>query len=371
MGELDAVLPADPPVHAPRTSALAPKTPPAPAIALDGGRHSARSRPSPALRRDSGAPASSRGSGPRPPPPRCRRPPSKEPPPLPRPHGCLSTLISGRGEEVQYSRQLVGRQGESSKHKSALCRELPTIANFHYLLPLSAADQTSDASVSQGSKPKTNASALQRNGVPPSGHDRCRVRPPDLPAPVVLQIFVALRPYSSPVVSPDARFTSITRPANEHWFWFRVHRSARARRILRSPCCGRDSRKAAVSPGPKNRPKNDARQRDSTPQPARMSSVRAAQAGYEECPMTELIFPRRSGERISHDSRSYDAANAWCDRSECAFRSVVRPCAARALRAGLVLVSALGALSVAAGNAHGQPTLARLRQLTHVFRRFS
>ena len=73
--------------------------------------------------------------------------------------------------------------------------------------------------------------------------------------------------------------------------------------------------------------------------------------------MAELIFPRRPGERISHDSRSSDAAKAWCDRSECAFRSVVRPCAARALRAGLVLVSALGALSDAAGNAHGQPTL--------------
>ena len=73
--------------------------------------------------------------------------------------------------------------------------------------------------------------------------------------------------------------------------------------------------------------------------------------------MAELIFPRRPGERISHDCRSSDAAKAWCDRSECAFRSVVRPCAARALRAGLVLVSALGALSVAAGNAHGQPTL--------------
>ena len=76
--------------------------------------------------------------------------------------------------------------------------------------------------------------------------------------------------------------------------------------------------------------------------------------------MTELIFPRRPGERISHDSRSSDAAKAWCDRSECAFQSVVRPRAARALRAGLVLVSALGALSVAAGNAHGQPTPARL-----------
>ena len=74
--------------------------------------------------------------------------------------------------------------------------------------------------------------------------------------------------------------------------------------------------------------------------------------------MAELIFPRHPGERISHDSRSSDAAKAWCDRSECAFRSVVRPCAARALRAGLVLVLALGALSVAAGNAHGQPTLA-------------
>ena len=73
--------------------------------------------------------------------------------------------------------------------------------------------------------------------------------------------------------------------------------------------------------------------------------------------MAELIFPRRPGERISHDSHSSDAAKAWCDRSECAFQSVVRPRAARALRAGIVLVSALGALSVAAGNAHGQPTL--------------
>ena len=73
--------------------------------------------------------------------------------------------------------------------------------------------------------------------------------------------------------------------------------------------------------------------------------------------MAELIFPRRPGERISHDSHSSDAAKAWCDRSECAFRSVVRPCSARALRAGLVLVSALGALSVAAGNARGQPTV--------------
>ena len=73
--------------------------------------------------------------------------------------------------------------------------------------------------------------------------------------------------------------------------------------------------------------------------------------------MTELIFPRRPGERISHDSRSSDAAKAWCDRSEFGFRSALRPCAARALRAGLVLVSALGALSVVAGNAHGQPTL--------------
>ena len=73
--------------------------------------------------------------------------------------------------------------------------------------------------------------------------------------------------------------------------------------------------------------------------------------------MAELIFPRRSGERISHDSRLSDAAKAWCDRSECAYRSVARPCAARALKVGLVLVSLLGTLSVAAGNAHGQPTL--------------
>ena len=79
--------------------------------------------------------------------------------------------------------------------------------------------------------------------------------------------------------------------------------------------------------------------------------------------MAKLIFPRRPDERISHDSRPSDAAKAWCDRSECAFRSVVRPCAARALRAGLVLVSALGVLSVAAGNAHGQPTLPVSAQL--------
>ena len=79
--------------------------------------------------------------------------------------------------------------------------------------------------------------------------------------------------------------------------------------------------------------------------------------------MAELIFPRHPGERISHDSRPSDAAKAWCDRSECAFRSVVRPCAARALRAGLVLVSALGALSVAPGHAHGQPTLPISAQL--------
>ena len=84
--------------------------------------------------------------------------------------------------------------------------------------------------------------------------------------------------------------------------------------------------------------------------------------------MAELIFPRRPGERISHDSRSSDAAKAWCDRSECVFRSVVRPCPARALRAGLVLVSALGALSVAAGNAHGQPTLAvSMQQESYAF----
>ena len=74
--------------------------------------------------------------------------------------------------------------------------------------------------------------------------------------------------------------------------------------------------------------------------------------------MAKLIFPRRPDERISYDSRPSDAAKARYDRSEFAFRSVVRPCAARALRAGsVVLVSALGALSTAAGNAHGQPTL--------------
>ena len=73
--------------------------------------------------------------------------------------------------------------------------------------------------------------------------------------------------------------------------------------------------------------------------------------------MAELIFPRRPDERISHDSRSSDAAKAWFDRSECADRSVLRLCAANVLRLALVLVSSLGALSVAAGNAHGQPTL--------------
>ncbi len=73
--------------------------------------------------------------------------------------------------------------------------------------------------------------------------------------------------------------------------------------------------------------------------------------------MAERIFPRRPDQRISHDSRSSNAPTAWRDRSECAFRSALRPCAARALRVGLVLVSALGALSAVAGNAHGQPNL--------------
>ena len=79
--------------------------------------------------------------------------------------------------------------------------------------------------------------------------------------------------------------------------------------------------------------------------------------------MADTVFPHRPGERISHDSHSSVAAKAWFDRSECAVRSVVRPCPARALRTGLVLVSALGALSVAAGNAHGQPTLPVSAQL--------
>ena len=43
--------------RAPRTSAPAPRTPPAPATALDGERHNAPPRPSPAPRRGSGAPA--------------------------------------------------------------------------------------------------------------------------------------------------------------------------------------------------------------------------------------------------------------------------------------------------------------------------
>ena len=116
-----------------RTSAPAPRTPPAPAIALDDGRHSARSRPSPAPRRDSGAPASSPGSGPRPPPPRYRRPPPKEPPRLPRPRGCLAALISSCGEEVQYCRQLVVRPGESSKHKSALRGILERLPSWCYI----------------------------------------------------------------------------------------------------------------------------------------------------------------------------------------------------------------------------------------------
>ena len=73
--------------------------------------------------------------------------------------------------------------------------------------------------------------------------------------------------------------------------------------------------------------------------------------------MAELVFPRRPDERLSHDSRSSNAAKAGCDRSDCGFRSVLRPGPVRALRAGIVLASALGALSVAAGNAHGLPSL--------------
>ena len=38
----------------------------------------------------------------------------------PRPHDCLAALISGRGEKVHNSMQLIVRPGESSKHKSAL-----------------------------------------------------------------------------------------------------------------------------------------------------------------------------------------------------------------------------------------------------------
>ena len=72
--------------------------------------------------------------------------------------------------------------------------------------------------------------------------------------------------------------------------------------------------------------------------------------------MTEPIFPRRPDQRTSCDSRTSDAPKAGCDRSECASRSVLRPGPARVRSAGLVLASVLGALSVAAGTAHGQPS---------------
>jgi len=79
-----------------------------------------QSCPFPEARRERGAPASGRGSGPRSPLPR-RRPRSPlEPPTPPRPHGCLAAVMAKRGGEVQNRRQTPVTQREYSKNPSAL-----------------------------------------------------------------------------------------------------------------------------------------------------------------------------------------------------------------------------------------------------------